>query len=281
MNIEYRPVPGYCPKPATKVLLAFCASASQRPTPTPGESGHKPQSKSQNKAEITDPRQGTPESASAAGAQPITVHCDFQTGNGSKDQQSKAAADWGTGWTAIFTGVLALVAALQWSAIRRQGEYMRAGLKETQIAAEAAKSSAETSEKALRLAHRAVVGFSECIIWVSGEIVMDLKNEGPTSARNVKIFSHIASADGTNCMPSNADPIRADTMVIPPGATPRVTLGKVPTIQDQSGQVFAICDVLCSVTISYEDIFGDRHKRAYVLFFDRCTRQAKVEQETG
>lgn len=180
-------------------------------------------------------------------------------------------------WMAIFSGFLVVVAVLQWWAIHKQAEYMRGALEETRKAADAAKSSAETAEKALRIAHRPLVGFSTCSILAAGEISMELKNDGPTPARNVIVMGDIADADGKQ----NAQPFKLGPLIIPRDALPKIVFGKVPMTQDGLGQVSAVYNVRCAVNILYEDIFHDTHTRSYMLFFDRHTLRAKVESETG
>ncbi|HSY48114.1 MAG TPA: hypothetical protein VLC46_04825 [Thermoanaerobaculia bacterium] len=68
-------------------------------------------------------------------------------------QQSKTSVDLIT----AFTGVLAIVAILQFLAMVAQAKYMREGLTDTKIAATAATSAAATSRSALELSERADV----------------------------------------------------------------------------------------------------------------------------
>jgi hypothetical protein len=61
----------------------------------------------------------------------------------SNKNSQKSSTDW---WIVTFTGILTVVGALQYWAMRQQAGYMRDGLAETKVAADAAKTSANAAE---------------------------------------------------------------------------------------------------------------------------------------
>jgi len=110
---------------AVTVLMSAClvsGQQSQIPTPAPMESGNQPQRQSQNVATSTSKNKNAAQPTPTASTQPITVHCEFPANNPDNKEFSKATTDW---WIAAFTGVLAVVAVLQWCSMRKQAGYMR------------------------------------------------------------------------------------------------------------------------------------------------------------
>lgn len=229
---------------------------------TVSQTDQHPKNRSEEISKETHKNQGAPQSTPTTSAQAVTVPRAFPARNGSNNQQDEAQADV---WMAIFSGLLVVVAALQWWAMRKQAKYMRDGLEQTRKAADAAKSSAETAVKTLRITQRPVVGFGACSILATGEIRMELKNDGPTAARNVIVMGDVADAERKQ----SGTRFNIGPLIIPPDAMPEVKFGKVPMTQDSSGQVSAIYDVRCAVNLFYEDIFRDTHTRSYLPFFDR------------
>jgi ATP-dependent Zn protease len=104
-----------------QITILFCLSllilaplnttqSSNRPTPTTRESGSKPQSQSTDGAQQTK-KQKTPAQETTTTPEPEnTSQSDKKSADISKKSEEKTTTDW---WLVIFTGVLALVAALQ------------------------------------------------------------------------------------------------------------------------------------------------------------------------
>jgi hypothetical protein len=145
----------------------------------------------------------------------------------------------------------------------------------TETAANAAKKSSETSEQALRLTQRGIVGLEAAFMDENGQLKIILKNYGPTIARNVVATTAVKkSSDSEYPFPQRIGPfsIGAD-------ATKTILLSTVPILRDNFGQPSAVSDLNATVRIKYEDIFTETHRKRYVFAFDRTTFVARHEEE--
>jgi len=114
-----------------------------------------------------------------------------------KDRE-KSSSDW---WIVYFTGALTFVGIVQLIAMFRQASYMREGLAETKVAADAAKKSAKAAEDSVVLAgqnmhldQRAWVAPNEVIIKRESNQSLTatilLKNTGKTFAKRCFVSSN-------------------------------------------------------------------------------------------
>ncbi|MGP8052150.1 MAG: hypothetical protein ACLPYB_16295 [Desulfobaccales bacterium] len=185
------------------ILFVITANAqSQQPTPGPGIKGNPPQiysPDSQQKAESD--KRGTTESPLIV----KTINPPKTAAEADQErsyQDEKASQNW---WIVRFTGILAAVAILQFLALAFQAWYLRKGFKITEIAANAAKESAEVAETALHISERAYlsieqIGFVEPLkVGEMPNLKLKIINTGKTPAQiidtstNVRFFDKIPS----------------------------------------------------------------------------------------
>jgi hypothetical protein len=145
------------------VLVVCCCAGvvmaqSHPPTPTPAKPGQKPQQERPAVSREAYGDRGAPEQPSTPTNLPVSPKAQLKASEAGNDQGSKAAADW---WITSFTGVLAVVALLQWWAMRRQATYMQDALKETRDssreALEQTRRSNAATEKSNEIAEKAMI----------------------------------------------------------------------------------------------------------------------------
>jgi hypothetical protein len=99
---------------------------------------------------------------------------------GSEKQQQPSSSDIANGFIAVFTFILAIVAVLQYRAMRRQADYMREGLIETRKAADAATASADAARVsasiAIAAAEQADRPWLNVKVHMTGPLVIDSRH---------------------------------------------------------------------------------------------------------
>lgn len=138
------------------VTLSAVGQQSQPPSPTPGKSAHTHQKKTSPENRNTAAHENSTKDLAAAIKQlntEIAAQNQHQTSTQSESKPpSEGWAKASTIFVTVFTGALAILALLQYLAMRKQAEYMKEGLAETAKAADAAKVSADASRKQVAIA---------------------------------------------------------------------------------------------------------------------------------
>ena len=135
-------------------LLLSTASESQSPNPIPGpaKASEKEKKLRKDKTQITDKDDRPTEKPPPTINLPTTPIIGKQDRDPSNNKENPSSPNW---WIAAFTGVLALAALVQLFVYGRQARYMRAGLKLTRQAADAATKGAGVAESSLKVVQRA------------------------------------------------------------------------------------------------------------------------------
>jgi hypothetical protein len=143
---------GMCVSSVAVLLLLLLSQAvaeqSQPPSPTPLKVGQEQQNASPAEPADSGPDRGVPNRSTAQPALPVAPQPQAEPTDGNNQPNNEAPEDWRIVW---FTGILTLVAVLQFIAMIVQSKFMRDGLIETKKAAEAAKKSANAAKSTLRL----------------------------------------------------------------------------------------------------------------------------------
>lgn len=266
-------------------LLSF--GSSQPPPPTPSESAYTDQNKTAPKeAEADTNKQSSDPSASAFDKQRPTVAPRDQQQARSERQQSSPVDWWSRGSTiliTLFTGALALLAFLQWSAMHKQAQYMRDALVETRKAADAAKLSANIS----RLGLEAGIGINmvlvtDCIFQEDDDtltrcrVEITATNTGNSSARAF-CFEYTIFIEGlTDDFVIKPDPIRIATGDLAPS---HQIVRRSPMISElfpnskRIGWSYVIDGKNLTVvgSVHYQSVFGERLRIDYVARPDPST----------
>jgi hypothetical protein len=144
-----------------------------------------------------------------------------------------------------------------------QAEYMREGLATTQIAAEAAKQSADTSKLALELLERADVFVSEVFtdpsISMSSHVTLKLKNFGRTTAERVTVTTSLSIPRPPNSNEVILPGKRSEPFALAPGDVIMMKLGPITIWKATIDEVNRGAPLLLGIDIFYNDIFGTVH----------------------
>jgi hypothetical protein len=218
----------------------------------------------------------------AADAGKVLSQTQINTNNYQNPEGNETVKNITDGLLALFTLALAVVSVMQWRVLQKHEEWMQQhDAKLGQLAeaanknADAARLSAETAEKYLRLAYAAFLGIVPSIS--AGTIIVELKNYGRTVARNVTLLGDIADVVDSG----KARPFRVESLIVPIDAVTKAEIGKTLMKQDSYGQPHLLHDLRCNLNVIYEDIFKDTHIRSYVLLFNRDTLKVTVEKESS
>ena len=249
-----------------RLVLAILAATvlfaqSQPPAPTPIEHIQEKQNDSYSKNDAAQKELAPPVRVSIPG--PIHVIGEDQR---AKDNQ-KSSTDW---WIVFFTGLLAVVAVLQFLAMHRQANYMRDGLALTKQSSDAATESARIAKATLELSQRADISiekiekvttddsFDRGFITPSTVLTISAKNHGRTRGNDAstKVFV------GTNAREPRLVGAEISQTIIPPETTVHILLTQANTWLEPPEftelATFATCLVI-RVEILYTDVFGTRH----------------------
>jgi hypothetical protein len=251
-------------------IILCLSSVSQSP---------KQHTENKQNAQAQTDKSAANQSITDTGKPPETQFYTYNNQNSDGNETVKEINDY---LLAAFTLALVVVGWLQWRVLRKHEEWMQQhDVKLGQLAeaanknADAARLSAETAEKSLRLAYAAFLGIDP-FISPAGAIIIELKNYGRTVARNVTLLGDIADVDG-----NKVTPFRVEPLIVPTDAIAKAEIGKAGMRQDSYGQPQMIFDLRCNLNVIYEDIFKDTHTRSYVLVFNRQTLKATVKQESS
>lgn len=168
------------------VSLLIAASPLPQPTPTPTKTVQKEERVGAGEDQKTTAEGRPAKPATPAVNLPQTPDANEVRGHPTNEQGQPATPDWIT----RFTGVLALVAVLQFLAMMIQALYMRRGLSLTKEAADAARDSARVARDSLEISQRAQVSIENINLSKSAQwIDYELRNSGnlPATALAIKV----------------------------------------------------------------------------------------------
>jgi hypothetical protein len=183
----------------------------------------------------------------------------------------------------IFTGVLAVVAVLQWAAMLRQSRHMREGLQVNRQSAEASTRSAEAAgraanvaEEALRKTERAYLRVTRPELVGGFEVRQPLKlefqieNSGRTPAR-FKRFAYVARVAPQ--LPREPDYSVGQTINTFETLHPGESFGQ--TLQMQSLADDVLKELATGIKtfwwyghVQYVDVFGTEHETRFVCKYN-------------
>jgi hypothetical protein len=278
------------------LLVLLLAQASQPPTPSAAPSGREQQSESSAKQNTGNPLASPTPTATAS---PVV-----SPGPGNQGNQ-KPPQDW---WIVTFTGLLTLVAFLQWLTMVRQSRHMRAGLIETRKAADAATVSAKAADATIGVmkqqgeilnrqteilsrqaasmdltnAHtvaieRASVGIAMAEIdpfepRKKLQLVLKLANSGRLPATLIEVTHSLLIDHPLEDFPVHTDWIKVGG-VIPPGDSARVRYGFIGDPMFSYGEWEALekgkIEVYVYGAIRYTDGFGNARETGFGFRHDR------------
>jgi len=246
------------------VIFGICCcmiAQPQAPTPSVGKGAQSHQQKAAPEIKKTN-ADGIPYTEADAILDGVPFK---QTGaeqqHSAHDWIKKAIPRWTYKWgpvvsaivVAFFTGILTVVAVLQWRIYRRQADLMETGLVATKEAAAAAKLSAETAERALKLCEVAELqiiemAFPDFFKPEESAFAFTFKNFGRTVATDV--VSKAGFSDDTK--PN----IYAARATIAAGETRRFS---VPFPADDVIRVkYGEIRLNATIATTYNDIFGSK-----------------------
>lgn len=263
-------------------LLTFTA-LSYAQAPHAGKvAGHQPQSTSVTTVQA--PERGTQDSPLIV--EKSSKEQERDTSQWESDSRENAVGkkrDFLITCATLFVGFLQLVVlAGQILIYRRQTGIMESSLGEARRSADAARDSANEARDTARLTQCAdvLIEFIELenaqpAFSAQSRMTMVFKNFGPTRANNVQ-FNFVLSIGTSGDVPTSLDPIVLGADATAPLIFKTLKeLGLVPNIPDIEGGKMAFG---FKGTISYEDVFGKRHKVNCVGDYNRFTRSFNAKQ---
>jgi len=282
-------------RPNYWLLFAFlCTVAhSQTPPSAPAKTAQGDQRKAAPEEKKGTRDQQSPAQPSSGSDQSRTAPASENQEKAGAEDQIKTSPDWwakaSTALVTIFTGALAYLAYLQWTAMNRQAEHMREALGTTKAAADAATRSAETAtssaevaERTMRLTERAdvlvdSVELTNPQILIGSNVLLRLRNYGRTRANSMQVDCHYGLRgsgiqDGFQPGFVGKRPI----YVLGGGAelsfTTRHTVKSI--CGDNFGRIFESEDRAFRVwgKVTYADIFNEQH----VLEFTAVLQQTHI-----
>ncbi len=251
-------------------LTALLVAQSQPPPPTPSEPGNKNQQVSgdeQTNAKPTEtPSEHIPPVVNQSQPQPAEKARDRDSGERGYEPPFNR---WNAALVTLFTGILAILAFLQYRAMRQQADYMRDGLKITEQAADASTKSAKAAEDGVRQARETAIIDQRPWVLARGatlqrpikagdfvEAHITLTNAGKTPANNTRVKTWIVITNETSVekfLKAEIGGIDSAGVVVPSAPIEEKVISAIPMKQENVDWIMnGVVTVYVFGTITYD-----------------------------